>query len=1113
MFIFAVRKTYEITISLYYHFMRQSVKFFLLVLAALFVGAGVATAQVTTSSLSGRVTDNEGAVQGAPVIALHTQSGTQYYAVTDKNGVYRINGVTPGGPYTVVVEVLGYRKVETTNVYAPLGETVSVNVLLEVEALGLEAAVFVADGAESNMNISKAGAGTAISQRTMESMPTVDRSMNDIMRLTPQASVTSNGFAVGGGNYRSSYVTVDGAAFNNAFGIGSNLPAGGSPISLDALEQMSVNLTPFDVRQSGFTGGAINAVTKSGSNEWHASVYNYFNSEQLMGDRVGEETVSLSKSLNNTTGITLGGPIVKDKLFFFVNAEYVPETTPGNTRQARVSDSDSWGGGSSSARPTVDFMNTVRDYLKKTYDYDPGEYQNYSVKTPDWKIMARIDWNISKNHKLNARFTHTVNTYSSAPSSSISPFSSKVYDRNTYGRTSEYAMYFEGSRYTQNQNFTSAALELNSRFLEGALNNTLRVTYSRQYEDRGYKGDRFPTVDILEPYTTSGDESVNAVVTSFGQDPFTYGNLRAVSTVVATDEISYNVGINNIVAGAQFEWNKATNGYMQGGNGFYVYNTWDDFVNDAAPKAFAITFPNNDSLDQVYPSFNYMQASLYAQDELNISDNFKLTAGIRLEIPVYPTVENNNNIEFEQKAATSVTMAGMRTDDMPKARLNISPRVGFNWDILGNRDLVLRGGTGFYTGRLPFVWIVSSVGNANTLQVQYIDETGTGSLTPSFHKDVNDIINDMYAGQGGFKRQDVYAPTAATIMDKNLKMPTTWKTSLALDGRLPGGVKASLEAIYNKDLSSVVVRKLGMVEGDGVKLPGEPEKRTTWNNENIENSNGGKIQPVYITNSDQKGYYYSLTAQLQKDFKSGLSLMAAYTYSNSKSVTEGIGDQVTSAFYTMTYGRNGSNVPELGYSSYVSPNRFIANISYRYKEGKRGVSTFGLFYEGYNHCYVGGYSYTRYSYVMNNVTGDTGANNLIYIPTADELNLMPFSSEENKAEYEAFIAGDKYLSKHRGEYSTRGGAVAPWQSRFNFKFTQDINFNVNNRKTHTVQIGFDINNIANLINSNWGTTDRLSSDSILSYKEGKYTFNKPEWTKYNSTFSTWEMLLSLRYFF
>lgn len=1093
--------------------MSQTIKLIASAVLAIFAAITV-NAQVTTSAISGKILDSEGPVQGAAIIAVHTPSGSQFTAVSDKNGSYRINNITPGGPYTVRIEVLGYRTVENTGVYAPLGETVSINNTLEVEALGLEAAVFTADATDSGMNIERSGASTSISQRRMEAMPTVNRTLNDIMKLTPQASETSNGFAVGGGNYRSSYVTVDGAAFNNAFGIGSNLPAGGSPISLDALELMSVNITPYDVRQSGFTGASINAVTKSGSNVWHASVYNYYNSDQLQGDRISKDDdgqISSSRSLDNTTGVTLGGPIIKDKLFFFLNAEYTPETTPGNRYVA----SDGTNGMTGNvARPDETFLNGVAQYLKDTYNYDPGRYQNYSVATPDWKIMGRIDWNINKNHKLNARFSHTVNAYSSGPSSSTSPLSLDRGNYYNYGRTSQYAMFFESSRYTQNQNFTSAALELNSRFLDGALNNTLRLTYSYQNENRDHYGDLFPTVDILDADLTDNGKP-NAVLTSFGLDPFTYGNLRQVSTVVATDEISYNIGINNIIAGLQFEWNDVKNGYMQGGTGYYTYDSWAQFQDpDARPSNFVITFPNNDGLEQVYPSFKYMQASLYAQDEITFSDRFKLTAGIRFELPFYPTVPNNNNLDFAAIADASQTMKGLRTDDMPATRLGVSPRIGFNWDILGNRNLILRGGTGIFTGRIPFVWIVSSVGNSNTIQIQYINKEGTG---PHLHTNIKDIVNEIYGGS--FTRQDAAAPTSATIMDKHLKMPTTWKTSLALDARLPGGIKATLEGIFNKDLYTVVAHRLGLVAQEGTKLPGEPDARMNlWTNERLTSSLPGAssstINPYYLTNTDGvNGYYGSFTAQLQKDFHFGLSLMAAYTYSKSMTVSEGIGDQVSSSYSTITYSKYGSNTPELGHSAFVSPNRFIANISYRIEYGKKGATTLGLFYEGYNHCYFDNqYSYTRYSYVMNNVTGDMGANIPIYIPTEAELATMPFVSDENRDAFGAFIESDKYLSKHRGEYSKRGAVVAPWQSRFNFKFAQDINFQVCG-KTNTVQVGLDIYNLANLLNPNWGATDNFSNDRILTYNNNQYEFTAPEKTRLNTTYNTWSMLLSLRYFF
>ena len=550
--------------------MNQTIKLIASAVLAIFAAITV-NAQVTTSAISGKIVDSEGPVQGAAIIAVHTPSGSQYTAVSDKNGNYRINNITPGGPYTVKVEVLGYRTVENTEVYAPLGETISINNTLEVEALGLEAAVFTAN-VDEDMSAMGAGVGTAISQKTMNTLPTTSRALNDILKLTPQSSTTSNGLAIGGGNYRSSFVTVDGAAFNNAFGIGQNLPAGGAPISMDALEQLSINITPFDVRQSGFTGGAVNAVTKRGTNEWHASVYNYYTSDVVTGRRVGDTELTLNKSLDNTIGATVGGPIIKDKLFFFLNFEYQLDQDPGSNALARPNDQAEWGGDTQYHRPTEAFMNQVSEYLRNTYGYETGPYQGYNLSTPDWKLMARVDWNINDNHRLNIRYSQTMNKYSSDPSTSISPLK-KAYVRNDYSRTSDYALTFKNSNYYQEQNFISLAAELNSSFLDGMVNNMFRATWSHQYEPRSWDGDLFPTVDILEYIDVDGDgeNETAAPITSFGLDPFTYGNLRDVHTVTLTDEVNIVKGINNITAGVQFEYDLTKNGYMQGGAGYYVF--------------------------------------------------------------------------------------------------------------------------------------------------------------------------------------------------------------------------------------------------------------------------------------------------------------------------------------------------------------------------------------------------------------------------------------------------------------------------------------------------------------------------------------------------------------
>lgn len=1104
--------------------MSKSIKSLLVVfISMLFVSTAIA--QTTTSSIAGHVTDANGAVSDAMISAIYTPSGIVYHAFTNKDGSFHINGIMAGGPYTIKIEMMGHQTLVLKDVKAPLGSVLVLNPVLKIDATTLEEVVIVAEGINSNMDIQNSGANTMIDSRTMEGIPTTSRSMNDIMKLTPQASVTGGGFAAGGGNYRGSTVTVDGASFNNAFGIGSNLPAGGSPISLDAIDQISINLTPFDVRHSGFQGGAINVVTKHGSNDWHASIYDYYTSNALRGIRVDDNELSNTQTLNNVIGMTLSGPIIKDKLFFFINGEYTFDNVAGSTRQARTSESDAWGGSTSFNRPTEARMDAIHDYLVNKYGYDPGRYQNYSLSTPDYKLLARLDWNINANNNFNVRFSHTHTYGSNMPSSSMSPIGGTnttvniggtdyTFNRNSQGRQSDYTMFFESARYFQEQNFTSVAAELNSRIFNGKGTNTFRGTWSYQNEPRSFVGDLFPTVDILEPYTDDNGDRQYAMYTTFGIDPFTYNNTRRVSTFNVTDEITYATGIHNFIGGIQFETNRVVNGFMQGGAGWYIFDSWESFTSGANPLSFMITHANlDDPTATVFPTFDYNQASLYAQDEMEISRYFKLTAGLRLEMPLVSFPNNNLNKDFDAiaEANPNSSFAGLSTDDLPSTTVNISPRIGFNWDVTKNRKVVVRGGTGLFTGRIPNVWLVSAAGNANVLQYQYIANLQTGQAVVPFNNDRASIINSIYAGTP-FVQQDLAAPTSTTILAKDLRMPTSWKTSVAVDAKLPFGIKGTLEGIYSYNYNEVVASTLGYKLGDSIQLPGESEKRATYVSEGIKNKDGGKMSGYYLHNADNlHGQYFSVCAQLSKSFAWGLDLMAAYTHSFSMSATDGAGDQVYNIAQISNV--NGDNSPELGYSYFVTPNRLIANASYTIYEGPYTATKLGLFYEGYNIGYVGSYNQARYSYLMT-TDANTGisTSQLLYIPTQEELASMPFSSEENRAAYEAFIAGDKYLNAHRGEYSKRNGAICPWLNRIDFRISQEFYFNINGRQT-TLDLGADVNNLLNLFNSNWGVYQQLSSENILNYKAGQYTFTEPKWNSYNNFLSTWNILLHVKYSF
>lgn len=1082
-----------------------------------------AIAQVTTAAISGWVkADGEEAI-GATVTAKDVRSGAIYRAVTNVEGRYAISGMRAGGPYEVEISYIGYQTQKFTDVQLALGQDAVLDATLSENSELLQEVVVVSTG-RSNMRTDRAGSVTSVNAGEMALVPTVSRSMNDIMKLTPTGANTGNGFAVGGGNFRQSYVTIDGAAFNNAFGIGGNLPGGGSPVSLDALDQISVSTSPFDVRQSGFTGGAINAVTKSGTNEFKASAYSYTTNVHLRGNKVGDLT-EIPRTQDHSTmyGATIGGPIIKDKLFFFLNGEIEDNVKAGPTAVASA-DGATWDPGDNLVhRPSVSDMEMIQKYLANTYNYNPGPYQGYSDKAPAHKILVRLDWNIDDNNKLNVRFSKSKSKSISSPSSSVSPLSSSaVYPgdvskgvRSGYNISSSSALYFQSQRYAKEYNFTSVAAEWNAKW--GAVHNTLRGTYSYQHEPRTYEGGTFPTTHILKD---------GAAFVALGPDLFTAGNAASVKTFVGTDELNFTIGIHKMIAGIQFEANEATNGFMQGGNGLFVYSSWDDFVNHNAPAAYLVTMSADADGSQFLAKMKSQQLSVYLQDQMNISDRFRLTAGLRLEKPIYPALENNYNHQFAQLVFDNNKY---ETDQLPEGSLTVSPRIGFNWDITGDQHFVLRGGTGYFIGRLPFVWLVSAVGNSNCGQIQYgyMDPSQATAGIPTFSPSVAEQIKTLDMTKvGGYNPAP---PASPTIIDKSLKMNAVWKTSLALDVKLPHDIDFTLEGMYSRDYNPAVVRNANIrrLGSSTVEIaPGDRRKLYTTNVKGV--------NPYIITNGPSGAYYYSVTAALAKKFNFGLDLKASYTYSKSKSYGDGIGDQVTSAYYTNRYSVNAVNDMELGYATYVAPHRLLITANYRKEYAKHFASTIGLVYEGMNNGFIGGstYRYSRFSYVLNtgrsNIVGDGGANNLMFIPESraalDSWNftdLQGYTANQQRDDFWAYIQQDDYLKNHTGEYAERGGAIMPWHHQLDLKFMQDVYFKVGGKR-NTLQFGVDIENLPNLINKHWGVYKQINSMMPLTYTAATGTYNFAKYgddvlskttSDYNGFMSTYRIQFSIRYIF
>lgn len=1030
--------------------------------------------QVTTSVISGKVSDsNNEPLPGATIVAVHVPSGTQYGTITNSDGHFSLPGLRSGGPYTVEVSFVGYNKATYSDVNLSLGETFGLNVKLNESSTAVGEVIVV--GAKGPaFNSEKNGASINVGSQQMAMMPTISRSINDVTRLTPQA----NGNQIGGGNYRQNYITVDGAQFNNAFGIGTNLPGGGSPISLDALDQISVNITPFDIRQSGFIGASVNAVTRSGTNEFSGSVYTYMKNQDYMGNKVGDATFTKNPSKYQMEGFRLGGPIIKNKVFFFVNYEQEKNTIPGPPRVAATTSAPA-DYTKNIARPTVADMDMMSKYLKDTYGYETGPYQGYSNESPGKKILARIDWNINQDHKFNIRYSDTKSKSPNYPSTSVSPFSS-IYTGN---RQAMDAMWYQNAGYYQETNFQSLSSELNSSFGGGKYSNTLRFTYSYQNEPRSTTGPTFPFVDILKD---------NKVYTTFGTELFSYGNLREVKTTTISDDFTFSLGKNNFIAGIQYESDDTKNGFMRFGSSYYVFKSWDDFVNGAKPQNFGVTFSNTPGYAQAFPTFKFTQASAYIQDEVNVNTKLKVVAGFRVDLPGYSQpVEGHPIISTLAFGDNSYN-----TSTLPKSRLMLSPRLGFNYNIKEDRSMVLRGGSGIFTGRVPFVWIVGQVGDAGMVQTTM---TYSGATVPGvFSPNVNAYYPATQPTAG------TIVPGTFTVISNDFKMPQSWKSSLALDTKLPFGIKGTLEGIYNKDINTAFFVNEGLKGAAPMNITGYPDNRlvypvtTTATNgtryyQTISSdgktvttglpAGGNGVSPIVLENR-KGGYYYSVTAKLEKSFTKGFYGMIAYTHSAAKNLVDGAGDQAASA-WNGNANVNGANSAELSYTSYVTPDKLIANVSYKIEYLKHAATSFSLFYEG------GQQGRFSYVYSSNIVRDGAGSNNLIYVPKdASEITFVDnsfkdaagaailWTAAEQSDAFFAYVEQDKYLKTRKGQYAERNGAVLPWRNQFDLKIMQEF-FVKAGGKRNTLQVSLDILNVGNLINSAWGTAFYYNQNNIL----------------------------------
>lgn len=1091
-----------------------SIRFLMMALMA--VMAISVQAQVTTASLSGQVTEPNGEpIIGATVTAVHQPSGTRYGTATNADGRYSIQGMRVGGPYKITYSYIGKQTVVLDDINLELGENTQLDIYLEDAANELDEIVVTGKG--SKFIQARTGATTNISGSMIESMPTINRSISDITKLSPY----SNGMSFAGADGRSTNFTVDGSNFNNNFGLSSKLPGGGNPISLDAIKEMQVVVSPFDVRQTNFIGGGINAITKSGTNTFKGSAYVYYTNQNLRGNRIdGKDLGTRADASTGIYGLTLGGPIVKNKLFFFVNYEY--ENHPGEVIKYKALQNGETAGGMIS-RTTAADMQRMSDYLMSKYHYDPGSFTKFPGDESNNRFLARLDWNITDNHQLAFRYNYTKNVAWNGPNGNSSDTGYRL--NNTY-RVGPQSMAFANSMYSMDNKVNSFSLDLNSRFGDN-MSNQFLATYSNIEDMRGTNSADFPFIDIM-----AGTPDNNVVLEPYmsaGYELFTYNNGVKNNVVTINDNFKWLLGSHSLTAGLAYEYQMASNAYMRNGTGYYRYYSLDDFLNDRAPESFAITYGFNGEKEPTAKVI-FNQIGFYLQDEWDIVRNFKLTYGLRLDEMIF----DNGSLE-RNNAIYDLDFGGKHIDTglWPKNKLQVSPRLGFNWDVLGDKSLTVRGGTGIFTGRLPLVFFTNMPTNANLVQnsVQFKTTYSNGqpvSADPRLNQFVGGMITDMNEVIKKFDlpttNEHHVASNKISGVDPNFRMPQVWKTSLGVDYKIPVGfpLYVSGELIYMRNFNSVTIDNWNI----------KPQNEWT----NLEHFAGVDNRVKYPSTADYQ-YYPGTNAVVLTNTNKGhgliesftinarpiedLSLMVSYTHTANTEVSGMPGSDPVSTWQGLQT-IDGPNFAFCQTSQYVVPDKLIASVNwtipFSYKGLKRNTNL-SLFYSGY--------SYNGYSYVYtNDMNGDGINNDLMYIPANDsEIN---FKTDDDRKAFWAYVDQDSYLKNHLGQYAEAYSARAPWTHRFDFRLMEEFQFNVGNAK-HAIQLSFDIMNIGNLFNSKWGV-QRTNNDSyakgLLKY-EGVDANNAPIYSmpKVNGEYVTrsydyyrvdtqcWQFQIGIKYLF
>ncbi|MEP6615288.1 MAG: TonB-dependent receptor [Ginsengibacter sp.] len=1063
-------------------------------------------AQVTTATISGSVINTEAkGLSGASVRITYADAGINKITLTQSDGSFVVPNLRVGGPYKISVSYVGYDDKSEEDIILELGRNTTVDFVLNTKSVGLENVVIT--GKSKIFDNKRTGASTNISSRQLRELPTISRSADDFTRLTPSASATFNGTSFAGRNGQYNNYSLDGAVFNNPFGLDAPTPGGqtnSQPISLDAIDQIQINIAPYDVTQAGFTGAGINTVTKSGTNTFGGTVYGFYRNQGLTGKKVEGNKVVVPKLDQYQAGFSLGGAITKDKLFYFVNFETEQRN---DAPTSFVAQNASNAGKSNTSRVLQSDLDAVRSILKNKFDYETGDYQGFNFKQKSYKWLAKLDWIINTNNTLSF-------TYNGLDASKEKPAHPSAIGRRGPDFTT---LQFRNSGYRINNKLQSFGSELKSSF-GSRYANKLRLVYTRFRDNRDPLSAPFPVVNL----TKNGVRYIIA-----GHEPFSINNILNQDALQATDNFNVITAKHTFTFGVSYESFKFANSFNLTGYGPAIFSdadiqTFKDsvpadgaYVFGAYPLSVDVNYAKNRAIANQW-TFYYLtvaQLSVYAQDEWKATRNFRLTYGLRIDAPSYnnasfknpnfnpdgtfkgtfqegsPTIPNNDpQVLFDENGNRVTNGVGKDLDNtrFPTKKPLFSPRVGFNWDVQGDKTLQLRGGSGLFTGRFPFVWIGNQQANPYT----------------------------------GF-----YNATA-----KNFRWPQIWRSNLGLDYKAPFGTIFSADIAYSKDQKAMMVRNYNLGTPTGTLNSGTGDNRSIYKSTDKGTDGAFTTNNTYVFTNTNKGYQFDVSVQAQHSFKKGIYLQASYNYLIAKDASS-ISAEISSDAFDRNPILNNANAAINSTSLYGNTHRIVlAGIKkFDYGKDNKYATTLSFFAN-----WVSG---DRFAYVYGgDINNDgTSTNDLLYVPTDAEINNMQFASftdalgnaqspEIQRTAFKNYIASDKYLVERRGNYTEKYAGETPWFSQLDVRLLQDFNFKAG-KKTNTVQFSIDVQNFGNMISSKWGIRkvatnsgffQPISVNGFSPTGQPVFKFDPTLQSTFNPSpdlISRWQMQFGLRYIF